>query len=257
MSTLPISIVIPAKNEIANLPRLIRSLASQTVRPLEIILADAGSTDGTRELAARAGIKVVEGGLPGVGRNRGAAAAKGAIYLFLDADVVLSSENFLARAYSQFEARGLDIASVAIMPLEGRVIDEVFHRIYNRYVRALGRRLPHTAGACLMVRADLFKKVGGFREDLHFCEDMDFGIRASSLGNFGFLRGVAILTGMRRFLHDGYLITAKNYLRAETYIILHRPIRAEEFEYDLEYKSPRRRRVLNLRRVKSSKNRVQ
>ena len=55
--------MIPTKNEADELPTLLRSIRRQTTQPREIIVADANSTDGTREIARQFGARVVEGGL--------------------------------------------------------------------------------------------------------------------------------------------------------------------------------------------------
>src|SRR5262245_39414952 len=77
MNTSPnqLTIVIPAKNESRLLPTLLESLCRQEysqIRSTKVFLADAGSTDGTRELAMsfadRLNIEVIPGGLPSVGR---------------------------------------------------------------------------------------------------------------------------------------------------------------------------------------------
>ena len=47
-----LSVIIPARNEETNLPNLLRSLATQSVRPKEIIVVDDASTDNTAEVAA-------------------------------------------------------------------------------------------------------------------------------------------------------------------------------------------------------------
>ena len=89
MSDVPIlSVIIPALDEAECLPGLLDSLAAQDRRPDEVIVADAGSTDGTAEIAAARGALVVPGGRPAAGRNAGAGAARGDLFLFLDADVV-------------------------------------------------------------------------------------------------------------------------------------------------------------------------
>ena len=53
---LPVTVVIPTLNEADRLSACLASVSWAT----EIIVADAGSTDGTRELAARAGARVIE-----------------------------------------------------------------------------------------------------------------------------------------------------------------------------------------------------
>lgn len=68
---LTISVVVPALNEAAYLPNLLEALAAQTRPANEVIVADAGSTDGTPEIARRYGARVVKGGSPAAGRNAG------------------------------------------------------------------------------------------------------------------------------------------------------------------------------------------
>ena len=88
-----VSVIIPARNEEHNLPTLLRSLASQPVKPHEIIVVDDGSTDRTAELARQLGAKVIASQpLPEGWRGKtwachqGAQAATGERLLFLDAD---------------------------------------------------------------------------------------------------------------------------------------------------------------------------
>ena len=54
-----ISIVVPARDEAHNLPRLLASLAALTPAPAEVIVVDDHSTDGTGDLARAAGATVV------------------------------------------------------------------------------------------------------------------------------------------------------------------------------------------------------
>src|SRR5215813_6208841 len=98
MNTCPnlLTIVIPAKNESRLLPNLLESLCRQdypSMPSTKVYLADAGSTDGTPELArsftGRLDIEVIPGGLPSVGRNAGARRAQSSYVLFIDADMEL------------------------------------------------------------------------------------------------------------------------------------------------------------------------
>jgi 4,4'-diaponeurosporenoate glycosyltransferase len=92
-STATLSIIIPARNEEQNIPTLLRSIASQPVKPREIIVMDDGSTDRTAEIARQLGATVMASQpLPDGWRGKtwachqGAAAATGDRLLFLDAD---------------------------------------------------------------------------------------------------------------------------------------------------------------------------
>src|SRR5512137_2631089 len=96
-----LSVIIPTLNEAATLPRLLRALQAQTRPPDEIIVADAGSQDGTAEQACSLGAKVIPGGKPGPGRNAGARAAAGDLFLFLDADV-LPPPDFMEKLLAEF-----------------------------------------------------------------------------------------------------------------------------------------------------------
>ena len=82
------SVIIPTLNESALLPGLLDRLDRQTFRDFEIIVADAGSTDGTRAICHARGVILTEGGMPAVGRNRGAVMARGERLFFFDADVL-------------------------------------------------------------------------------------------------------------------------------------------------------------------------
>lgn len=88
-----ISVIIPARNEEQNLPKVLASLAAQSIRPMEIIVVDDASTDGTAEVARAHGARVIDSKpLPEDWRGKtwachqGAQAAAGELLLFLDAD---------------------------------------------------------------------------------------------------------------------------------------------------------------------------
>jgi len=91
------SVIIPARNEAANLPTLLASLAAQTEPPLEVLVVDDGSTDATTAVATAAGATVIMADPPPAGWagkpwacDTGVQAARGQLLLFLDADVRLA-----------------------------------------------------------------------------------------------------------------------------------------------------------------------
>jgi 4,4'-diaponeurosporenoate glycosyltransferase len=88
-----LSVIIPARNEAHNLPRLLESIRTQPTPPLEVLVVDDASTDATAGVAASHGATVVSSlALPDGWRGKpwalqqGALAAKGDLLLFLDAD---------------------------------------------------------------------------------------------------------------------------------------------------------------------------
>ena len=85
------SVVIPLYNKASHIEATLRSVLSQHLSPLEIIVVDDGSTDGSDELVhgfSRQGVRLIRQSNAGVSaaRNAGVAAANGAYVAFLDAD---------------------------------------------------------------------------------------------------------------------------------------------------------------------------
>lgn len=119
-----LSVIIPARNEAENIARLLESLRDQDCPPLEIIVADDHSDDGTAGIArgyADIGVRVIPSGeRPGgwTGKNwachQGAIAAKGDHFLFLDADTQLSSSDALRRITAEADRLG---GMISVQPL--------------------------------------------------------------------------------------------------------------------------------------------
>ena len=227
-----VSVVIPAYNEAERLPRLLDDLTHQRgVRP-EIILADAHSTDGTREVATSYGATVVDGGMPAAGRNAGGRVAGGEVVVFLDADVRIP-RSFLRNALREMEKKGAVVATCLAKPMSDLTADKVIHTIANLFVRMNQDRDPHAPGYCILVRRDVFHAIGGFDEDIEVAEDHDFVSRASRHGKFRFLDSTHVKVDVRRFEKEGRL----GYSAKALQITLHRAIHGEitdsdAFEYE-------------------------
>lgn len=82
------SVVIPARNEAASLPRLIEALLAQCPGA-EIVVVNDGSTDATADICARYPIRLVSHPYSkgnGAAIKSGARAASGEVLVFMDAD---------------------------------------------------------------------------------------------------------------------------------------------------------------------------
>jgi 4,4'-diaponeurosporenoate glycosyltransferase len=170
-----VSVVIPARNEERSLPALLRSLRVQSAPPLEIIVVDDHSSDGTREVAARAGALVLTSKeLPSrwLGKPwacaQGAAVASGDILVFLDADTV-AGEDLLASLVAAIErARGL--VSVAPYHYTERCYESgsaLFNLVAMMGVGATSlnqrARVTGAFGPCIAMRVPDYAAVGGHR----------------------------------------------------------------------------------------------
>jgi len=119
-----LSLLIPARNEEENLPRLLESIAGQEYKNFEVIIYNDNSTDQTREIintyeAKDKRVKGITGGeLPDgwTGKNRGchllSQQAKGDYYLFLDADVWLNDPDFFQKALSYMQRKNLSLLTM-------------------------------------------------------------------------------------------------------------------------------------------------
>lgn len=111
--TRSVSILIPARNEAENLQRLLPSLLEQTYSPVEIIVYNDASTDGTAEILtsfASPQLHVLQGDGPPpgwLGKShalfQATREATGDVFLFLDADAELQDADALARILAIYE----------------------------------------------------------------------------------------------------------------------------------------------------------
>lgn len=226
-----VSIVIPTLNEEGVLDNLLGDIDRQTFTDWEVVVADAGSVDATCAIARRHGARVVKGGLPAAGRNAGAAAARGDVLLFLDADVRLTHPDFLRLAVTEYGARTLDIATARIHPMSSRRRDRILHSMYNGYAEAMRPVFAHAPGFFIIIRKQLFDMVGGFDESIRLSEDHDLTNRASKRGRFGILRSVRIHVSTRRFQRDGYVPVMIKYALCGAYILMGGKVRSDVFRY--------------------------
>jgi glycosyltransferase involved in cell wall biosynthesis len=204
-----LTIVIPAKNEIAMLPKLLESLCRQDyehIHTTRILVADAGSTDGTVEAALsfrnRLQVEVVPGGLPSVGRNAGARLATTRYVLFLDADVELPEPTLLRRALWRMQRRGLHLATTNIACREGSFFDDLLYAGNNLMQRVGSFTKPFATGMFMLFDREAFWRLGGFNERALFAEDYLLSKGVARI-RFRIVRG-RILTTNRRFQKLGH-----------------------------------------------------
>ena len=227
-----LSIIIPTLNEEEYLPILLRSIKKQSYKDYEIIIADAGSTDETLEIAKKYGCKITGGGHPGRGRNMGVKRAKGDLLLFLDADAELPRK-FLVRFLRECERRQFDIAGCALKIKNRRKIYRLIEKLYSLYFTSTQKFYPHATN-CIFIEASLHEAIGGFDENILLGEDFMYVRAAAKKGRFGFISNIYFYASPRRAEDDmTKLIT--QYLLAEGYMTFIGPIRSDIFKYRFGY----------------------
>ncbi len=231
-----ISIIIPTLNEENYLPKLLECVRNQTYKDYEIIVADANSKDKTKEIAKKYKCKVVKsGGLPGIGRNNGAKAAKGDILFFIDADVEFDN-NFLKNCIDEFNSRKLDVAGLYIHPQGSNILDKVFLGLFNFWIFSTQLFYPNASGSGIICKKWLHEKVNGFDERIKLSEDMDYARRCGKIGKFRIIKSAKSYVAMRRFENEGRLKVGLKLLLSVFYRLFFGEIRSDVFKYDLKYR---------------------
>jgi len=227
-----LSIIIPTYNEEKYLPQLLESIHRQNFDNYEVIVADAGSKDSTRDIAKKYGCKIVKGGIPSVGRNRGAEVAQGEFLLFLDSDVILT-DGYIKNALEEFEEYELGIAITQIAPLSDKTFDKLTHDFANFFMRNVESIKPHGAGCYgILTRKTLHEEVDGFDENLDFGEDTDYIEKIASISSFKVLRTPRLFVSTRRIDEEGRKNLAIKYAKSTLYHFTGRKISADELNYN-------------------------
>lgn len=197
-----IAVVIPTLNEAESLPALLGDLR-RVVVPLDIVVADGGSTDGTLAAASTAGVRTVAAPRGRAAQmNAGARAAAGRWLLFLHADTRLPSRARRALLTAIVDEPELEVAvfgfAIDLPPGWKRFIE------MGQAMRQTLYGLPY-GDQGLLVRRELFEAVGGF-PDVPLLEDVAALRALRRRARVRTLPGV-ILTSGRRYLRDGVVRT--------------------------------------------------
>jgi len=178
-----VSVIIPAYNRQTYIAEAVRSALSQSQSPLEVIVVDDGSTDGTRQVLEQFFSEVRYEVQPhcgaGAARNRGAELASAEFLAFLDADDMWPPHK-VARQLEAFRLRpDLDMVYGQVRQLHDG--PEWLSGI-SETAPDLSQSIPGYAAGALMVRRDAFFRVGPFSLDLKIGEFIDWYARARELG---------------------------------------------------------------------------
>jgi len=210
-----VSITVAVRDGVDWIDECLRSLVDQTHRPLEVIIVDDGSSDGSKEKVESWGehslVTCILQDAIGLSAARNAALeqAKGEWVATTDIDVRPEPdwiEKLLIASEPLNESE--DIAGVT-----GRTIfekaEDVVSKVRSREIaakyRSRSRRTSLANGPCSMFKKDELLNIGGFNPDWYHAEDMEVSLRLIQEGKDiiyapdALVRHVAE-TGMGRFL---------------------------------------------------------
>jgi glycosyltransferase involved in cell wall biosynthesis len=196
-----VSIIIPVYNGEKYLAQALESVAAQDYAPLEVIVVDDGSTDGTAQIAqSRAGVRYTYQANQGSGsaRNTGLAAATGDFIAFLDADDLWLPGKLHAQMEYLLEHPdvGFVLANMESFLEPGTTWPAGLNQAY--YAQRPVAYLP----SALVCRRRVFDKVGLFDAQFRTGEDSDWFFRARDAG---VPMAVVPHVLIRRRIHSGNL----------------------------------------------------
>jgi GT2 family glycosyltransferase len=180
-----ISVIVPVHNDPGDLRLCLDALWSAAPADCEIIVVDDGSTDATASVAAGMGVSVValaKNSGPAAARNEGARRARGAILLFVDADVVLAPGAIerVQRLFADHPEYAAVFGSYDARPSCRRLVSR-YRNLLHHFVHQRGHVEASTFWAgCGAIRRSVFHEVGGFdagRFRRPSIEDIELGYR--------------------------------------------------------------------------------
>ncbi len=177
------SVIVPAYNEEALLPRTLASLRAAMAaipEPGEVVVCDNNSTDGTAEAARAAGARVVFEPHNQIARarNAGARAAAGEWLVFVDADTEVPPEAL--REAIDLLASGRLAGGGSVFRMEGSAgrAGGLLVGMWNW----LSRRFHVAAGSFLFVSREAFDGTGGFPQTVYAGEEIWFTLAVKRWG---------------------------------------------------------------------------
>lgn len=191
-----VSVIVPVYNGERFLAEALQTALSQDYRPMQVIVADDGSTDGSVAVARsfpEVTVLELEHGGVSIARNSAVAASEGEWLAFLDAD-----DLWLPNKVSRQVDAGSSSAKIGI------VLCEQIHQ-FDSVPRWWVWPTEPKSKTCFepsawLVRRSVFDDVGGFEPGRALGEDLNWLIRAWSLK---VRHRVVRETLMRRRIHDG------------------------------------------------------
>jgi len=234
-----ISIIIPCLNEVNFLPHLLEDIKNQTLKTFEVLVIDAGSTDGTLDKVYADDLVRIHHRPPNIGAQRqyGGENAQGDYLFFLDSDVRLSKD-FLEKSIKEAKKRNLALGAFQYTPymqkengmIRPSSLPIIFcYKFLDLLFFIFQKISPSGAGSGIFVTKKAFDESLGFSNVLKF-DDIEFIRRVSKYVKFGQLR-VKLFVSDRRFVRYGVIRIFLSYLVLSVFFMFNLFKASEMIEY--------------------------
>jgi len=182
-----ISVILPVYNGEKYLAESMQSIFNQDYSPLEIIVVDDGSTDGTAKIIAGHTKKVhyyyQHNQGPAAARNLGIRMSTGDFITFIDADDLWPDEKLFVQMKC-FE----DFPEVEIVQGHVRRIMLPNNSRNSNTREDLDIQFINSNLGAMIIKRSVFGKIGYFNEELTYHSDTDFWLRARESGIYIFVQ---------------------------------------------------------------------
>lgn len=195
-----VSVVIPVFNGASYVEQAVKSVQEQTVKSLEIIVVDDGSTDGTQEVlrdlvkTSKISWSQVRNGGPGYARNYGIKKAIGEYIAFLDCDDIWFPKKLEAQLALLKKQPHVGLAYTDYREFNDK--EPIAAHANPRYSREplakafLGGQFGLLS--TVLVNRKILEKVSGFDPELHVAEDWDLIVKIYDVAPFGYIDQVLV-----------------------------------------------------------------
>lgn len=173
-----ISFIATVYNEEEKIKKFIDSILNQSIKPDEIIIVDAGSSDRTVSYIKKYKniILRIKKCNRSVGRNEAIKHAKGDIIVASDAGCILD-KNWLKNIVKRFNSKKADVVAGYYKPTG----ISVFQKCVSTYTSVMPDKLDEKnflpSSRSIGFKKYAWKKVGGYPENLDTCEDLVFAMK--------------------------------------------------------------------------------
>lgn len=197
-----VSVIIPAYNASAVVEESIRSMMSQTYRNIEIIVIDDKSSDNTCRLVEKLKLEdpriiLVENHINigiGANRNRGIELARGDYICWQDADdISIATRIDHQLSYlQQHKEVGAVGGYIRFFDENGDGVLRIYSEKDSDLRRDIFKHNP-IAQPALMIRAEVYSRVGGYDMKLRVSEDLDMFFRIGEVYKFANIQELVLM----------------------------------------------------------------
>lgn len=224
-----VSIILPTYNRADSVAASIKSIISQTYVDFELLIVDDGSTDDTENVVKNIPderiryIKISQNGGVSNARNIGVSESLYDLIAFEDSDDLWHIDklekqiDYLAKnpdnilVYCAYEIIGGSSNIGIRIPSAGSDVSKLEGNIYPYLLQR------NTIGApTVVMRKDVFNRIGGFKTSYPALEDWDLAIRVAKLGSIGYLDETLLDVSVK---DGGVSSSSMNYYKARCMLL--------------------------------------